>query len=160
VNPVTIRPHLFRQFGSTEGSTFCLVTNPEITDQLKIEENGAYSSYMSVQFNCGDSFDTLLEEIVPKQAHVLVISPHCLFESPPPEKLGSGRKLIAMPYDSTPATLDSIARFLSVMESSTLISPGERAPDQSGEALVCSVDPPAKRGVMQRKKSPACPCQY
>lgn len=160
LNSVIIRPHLIRLFGATEGSTFCLVTNSEIIDQFKIEESDAYRSYISVRFNDGDSFDNMLEQVIPESAHILVISPHCLFEPPPPEKIGSHRKLIAMPSNSSSTHLDAITDFLGTMESLIFICPGTQALKQSGEVLIDPVEPQAKRGIMQRKKSSSCPCQY
>jgi hypothetical protein len=160
LNPVIIRPHLISLFGATEGSTFCLVTNSEIIDQFKIEESDAYCSYMSVGFNNGDSFDNILKQVIPESAHILVISPHSLFEPPLPEKIGPRRKLIAMPSKSTPAHLDEIADFLGTMESLIFVSPDTQTLNQSVETPIGSTEPQVKRGFMQRKKSSSCPCQY
>src|SRR6185436_9181836 len=128
LNSITIRPHLLHQFGATEGSTFCLVTNSEIIDQFKIEKSDAYPTYMSVQFDCGDSFDATLEQVIPEPAHILVISPHCFFLPPPPEKLGSHRKLIAMPSNPTLTPLDAIQHFLSVIETSNTVCSDNSVP--------------------------------
>jgi hypothetical protein len=113
---ITIHPERFRQFGASEGSTFCLVTNPELLDHFTIEESNGYPAYMKVPYAQGDSFDDLLRDIIPEPAHILVASPNVFLQSPEPEKLGPRRKLVAMACNSTPTSLEALAHFIGVIE--------------------------------------------
>lgn len=112
--PITIRPDRYRQYGPPDGSTFCLVTNSALVDRFRIEEI-AYERSMIVPFNRGDSFDDLLERVVPEPAHVLVVSPNAFFWSPAPEKIGR-RKLMVMACNSTPTSMEAVEYFLDVIE--------------------------------------------
>lgn len=116
MEPIVIRPDRYRQFGPGEGSTFCLVTNPELSDRFTIEKSGEYASYMTVSLGPEDSFEALLEHAVPEPAHILAVSPLGFFQSPAPDRLGGRRKLVAMPCNSTPTPLEAVAHFLEVME--------------------------------------------
>jgi hypothetical protein len=113
---ITIHPERFRQFGDIEGSTFCLVTNPELIDHFTIEESNSYPAYMKVPYAQGDSFDDLLRDVIPEPAHILVASPNVFLQSPEPEKLGPRRKMVAMACNSTPNSLESLAHFIKVIE--------------------------------------------
>jgi hypothetical protein len=110
VNPANIG-----QFGSPEGSTFCLVTNKEVADRIEVVEDAEYVDYRTVLFDDGD-FEQLLQEQVPEPAHVLAISPMRFFESPPANVLGPRRKLLAMACNSTPADFATVAHFMRVIE--------------------------------------------
>lgn len=112
---ITIRPHRLRQFGSGAGSTFCLVVNSDLLPHLQVDESGDYDEYRTVTFDPGDEFENVLAERIPQRSHVLVISPGCFFESPPPHLVGE-RKLMAMACNSTPTDLETIAHFMKVME--------------------------------------------
>ncbi len=114
---ILIRPKLLRQFGSAEGIVFCLVTNSNLLNEFQIAESDSYVSNIIVPYDEGHSFEYLLDKAIPEPAHVLVISPHCFFRSPEPEKIGR-RKLVVMPCHSTPTPLSVIAYFLGIMERS------------------------------------------
>lgn len=116
MSQIVIRPHRYRQFGSPEGSTFCFVTNSDIINNFVVEENGSYDCYKVVTYDKGDSFEEILQHQIPAQAHILVVSPKNLFESPSPEKLGQQRKLAALACNSTPTSLEAMSHFVNVME--------------------------------------------
>jgi hypothetical protein len=111
----TIRPARLRQLGAPDGATFCLVTSPSIAPYLSVERDGGYAGYTTIVLGPGDSFTDLLRDSVPARAHVLVVSPDRLFESPPPALLGE-RKLLAMACNSTPTTPETLAHFVAVLE--------------------------------------------
>lgn len=113
---VIVHPERYRQFGEPDGASFCLITNPDLKDRFVIQDRGAYRSTTTVTFDVGDSVEDLLRTAVPERAHILVISPQWLFRSPLAEHLGSTRKLMAMPCNSTPTSLPAIAHFLKAME--------------------------------------------
>lgn len=117
MEPILIRPQRLRQFGSSEGSHFCLVTNSSLLNQFQIVESNGYASTMIVPYDSGQSFEQLLDEVIPEPAHVLVISPQFFFQSPAPEKLKQ-RKLVVMPCNSTPTSLSAIQHFLEIIERS------------------------------------------
>ncbi|MFF1558262.1 hypothetical protein [Streptomyces sp. NPDC058279] len=112
---ISIDPGRFSQFGEATGSTFCLVTNPELVDRFEIVESAAYKNYLTIPMGQGDRFEDLLEKRIPEPAHILVVSPHRFFASPDPELVGQ-RKIMGMACNSTPTTLDEIRHFLGVME--------------------------------------------
>ncbi|MFN6527164.1 hypothetical protein [Nostoc sp. ChiSLP03a] len=112
---ILIRPQRLRQFGASEDSHFCVVTNSSLINQFQIVEDSGYTSTKIVPYDAERSFEQLLDESIPEPAHVLVISPQYFFESPAPEKLGQ-RKLVVMPCNSTPTSLLAIQHFLGIME--------------------------------------------
>lgn len=114
---ILIHPQRLRQFGPAEDATFCLVTNSELISQFQVVPGDDYASVTTVSYDAGQSFELLLEQVIPEPAHILVISPQCFFQSPEPEKVGR-RKLVVMPCNSTPTTLSAIRHFLHGMESS------------------------------------------
>lgn len=113
--PVSIDPGRLSQFGTATGSCFCLVTNPELVDQIEVVRDAAYAEYKTVPFSADDRFEDLLDKHIPEPAHVLVVSPHRFFESPDPSLVGN-RKIMGMACNSTPTDLRSIRHFLGVME--------------------------------------------
>ncbi len=113
---ITIDPARLRQFGGAEDSVFCLVTNPELEDDIQVVENGGYREYRTIPFREGERFEDVLPERVPEDSHVLAISPNAFFESPDPDLLGPRRKLMGMACNSTPTTLEIIRHFVGVME--------------------------------------------
>lgn len=115
VDPLLVDPGRLSQFGSAEGVTFCLVTNPDMKDLVNIKQSVGYKAYRTIFFQRGDRFEDILATDVPEPAHVLVMSPDCFFESPPPEALGA-RKLLGMACNSTPTTIEVLRHFLSVIE--------------------------------------------
>ncbi|MFN6309732.1 MAG: hypothetical protein ACK4XH_23510 [Microcystis sp.] len=116
MNKVIIDPFLIRQFGDTEDCIFCLVTNPELEDCFEIKRSGKYRDYFKIIYTETDNFENILDTQIPNKSHVLVISPNVFFRSPPPSKIGLGRKLVAMACNSTPTNLETISHFLSIIE--------------------------------------------
>jgi hypothetical protein len=113
---VRIDPGRLSQLGEAVGSTFCLVTNPQLVDEFTVVRDAPYDKYMTVSLAEGDRFEDLLEKVIPEPAHILVISPSQFFQSPDPDLLGGRRKLLAMACNSTPTTITEIRHFLGVME--------------------------------------------
>jgi hypothetical protein len=114
---VLINPSRFSQFGSAEDSIFCLVTNPEIVDDISVVREAPYKEYRTVLISRGDDFDAMLADgTIPEGSHTLVVSPHKFFESPSPESLGPRRKLLGMASNSTPTSLEVIRHFIDVIE--------------------------------------------
>jgi hypothetical protein len=113
---VRIDPGKLSQLGEAVGSTFCLVTNPQLVEEFTVVRDAPYDDFMTVTLSEGDRFEDLLEKVIPEPAHILVISPHQFFQSPDPELLGGRRKLMAMACNSTPTTIREIRHFLGVME--------------------------------------------
>ncbi len=113
---LAIRPGRYRQFRSSEGCTFCLVTNSDIVDRFLIEDNGSYTDYRTINYDHEGSFEEILREEIPECSHVFVVSPNTFFRSPNPKVLGSKRKLLAMACNSTPTPLEAIEHFLGVIE--------------------------------------------
>jgi hypothetical protein len=121
---ITIDPARLRHFGEAEDSIFCLVTNPELQDEITVVKNGRYRDYVTIPFHAGERFEDVLPERVPEHSHILAISPLAFFESPPSELLGPRRKLMGMACNSTPTPLGAIKHFVDVMERT---SPDEQA---------------------------------
>ena len=88
---------------------------PHDFGRFVIEADGAYRRTERLGFEAGDSVEDLLSAAA-EPAHILVISPEWLFRSPTPEQLGPGRKLVAMPCNSTPTSLEAVLHFLEAME--------------------------------------------
>ena len=110
---VTVEPDRLRQLGSPEDSTFYLVMNPELEGKIELVRGSGYRDYKTVMLKAPDRFEDLIAAL-PEPAHIMVISPNVFFESPMPEVLGSGRKLMAMACNSTPTSLETIKHFLEV----------------------------------------------
>ncbi|MEH2082226.1 MAG: hypothetical protein V7K89_20275 [Nostoc sp.] len=113
---ITIRPGSYRQFGPSEDCIFYLVTNTDIVEQFLIEKSGAYTDYRTVTYDQEGSFEAILQNQIPENSHIFVVSPNCFFRSPNPEVLGDKRKLIAMASNSTPTPLEAVKHFLGVIE--------------------------------------------
>jgi hypothetical protein len=114
---VLVNPAKLSQFGSAEDSVFCLVTNPEIADNISLVQDAPYKEYRTVLISAGDDFDTLLADgTIPEGSHTLVVSPNRFFESPAPELLGPRRKLLGMACNSTPTSLEVIRHFVDVIQ--------------------------------------------
>jgi hypothetical protein len=109
--PVVVDPARIDQFGPPEGATFCLVTNPELADALEVRTDAPYADVEVVLTRDGVEFEELIAGL-PRRAHVLVVSPHRFFESPPDDVIGPERKLLAMACNSTPTTLEALEHFL------------------------------------------------
>ena len=124
---IVVNPSRIRQFGDAEGVTFCLVTNPEVEDWIDVDCSGGYRDYLKLRFSPEDDFEEILAHRIPHRAHVLVISPNVFYRSPSNDKVGTGRKLLAMACNSTPTTLDMIEHFLGVMEATDPLEQQEMA---------------------------------
>lgn len=122
--PVVIDPGRLSQFGSAEGNVFCLITNPEIADQISINRDAPYTDYLTVMLGEGDKFDDVLLREVPESAHVVVVSPEHFFASPEAEILGPRRKLIALACNSTPTSMETIRHFIDVMHRTSAAEQG------------------------------------
>src|SRR2546421_13038429 len=116
MEPIVVYPSRLRQFGPPEGSPFCFVTNSELADRFRVEPDGAYAGYESLTFDEGESFEDLLARRIPEPAHVFVSSPNAFFQSPPPDRIGPRRKLMAMACNSTPTPMEVVEHFLRVIE--------------------------------------------
>ncbi|MYS19384.1 hypothetical protein GA0115240_107718 [Streptomyces sp. DvalAA-14] len=121
---VQIDPGKLSQLGEAVGSTFCLVTNPQLIDEFTVVRDAPYDNYLTIPFSEGDRFEDLLEKVIPEPAHILVVSPYRFFQSPDPELLGGRRKLMAMACNSTPTTMKEIRHFLGVMEATSASEQG------------------------------------
>lgn len=87
---IKINPARFSQFGSAEGSIFCLITNREIESELEIVKDAPYAEYRTIILSPGDDFEAMLaDETIPQRSHSLVIS--LIDSSSPPRKRLSAR---------------------------------------------------------------------
>jgi hypothetical protein len=111
---ISVHPGRLSQFGSPQGATFCLVTNPAYADAIEVVHDAPYDDFRTVFFDHGDVFENILATL-PEPSHVLAISPDRFFESPDSSLLGN-RKMMAMACNSTPTTFDIIKHFIGVME--------------------------------------------
>jgi len=121
---ITVRPHLYKQFGSKNGVHFRLITNSCIADEFSIDDNGMYQSVAVVPLSKSDEMNRLLEGL-PRPLHVLVILPETLFQSPSQEVLGNQCKLLVIPCNSTEIASADISHYLQVMESTDPIAQKE-----------------------------------
>lgn len=123
--PLEIHPERLRQFGSQQGGTFALVTTPDISDLISVDQGtSGYSSCQKILMQPGERFETLLADRIPEPAHILAVCPGTFFESPSSDLLGPQRKLMAMACNSTPTDPEIIRHFLAIMEST---DPDEQA---------------------------------
>ncbi|MFJ9406960.1 hypothetical protein [Streptomyces sp. NPDC101393] len=123
---IKINPARFSQFGSAEGSIFCLITNRELEGELEIVKEAPYAEYRTIILGPGDDFEAMLAEgVIPQRSHSLAISPYRFFESPSEEVLGSERKLMGMACNSTPTDLGTIRHFIDVIERTSAQEQGE-----------------------------------
>ncbi len=116
MNDIVVRPERYRQFGPAEGSVFCLITNTELRDRIKLERSGDYADYLIYYNDEEGQIESLLKNELPEHAHVLVVSPRTFFRSPDQEYIGSRRKLIAMACNSTPTPIKDVIHFLRMIE--------------------------------------------
>ena len=122
---IRIDPSRLSQFGPAAGSTFCLVTNPEIRETFELVQDAPYDGYLTLELGSTDSFEDLLKTSIPEPAHILVISPYRFFQSPDDDLLGGQRKLMAMACNSTPTSVETIRHFLGIMERSSAAGQGD-----------------------------------
>lgn len=111
---IRIVPDAFRQFGKADDATFCLITNSDQRDLIRLDTSSTYRHHRTILFDEGIEFQRLLRDEVPERAHVLVVSPSAFFESPPTGSLGPGRKLLALACNSTPTGPVELAHFLRI----------------------------------------------
>lgn len=116
MNDIVVRPERYRQLGAAEGATFCLITNSDLRDRIKLEHSGNYSDYQIYYNDEQDQIESLLKNELPEHAHVLVVSPLTFFRSPDQEYIGARRKLIAMACNSTPTPITDVIHFLRMIE--------------------------------------------
>ncbi|MBW4636537.1 MAG: hypothetical protein KME30_33090 [Iphinoe sp. HA4291-MV1] len=109
---ISIYPSLFRQLGESEGSTFYFVTNSHLVDVFKIEPDKNYKDFKIISYDPGDSFTKILKEQINQPAHILVITPDCLFESVHPDDLGQHCKLLIFACNSAPTSIEAVEHFL------------------------------------------------
>ncbi|CUU55415.1 hypothetical protein Ga0074812_10565 [Parafrankia irregularis] len=114
---LVVDPTRIRQFGDPTDTEFCLVTNTSLLDKVQVVNTEGYAGTRIIVFTGGtEEFARIMREEVPEQAHVLVMSPECFFQSPPPDVLGPRRKLLGMACNSTPTDLPVLAHFLRCVE--------------------------------------------
>ncbi len=109
---ISIYPDRLRQFGEVENSIFYLVTNSSLINVFKIEKTKNYKDFRKVIYDPEDDFLSILQNKIEQPAHIFVITPQCLFESIPPNLLGTKRKLLIFACNSAPTSLESIKFFL------------------------------------------------
>lgn len=119
-----INPSEIQCFKDNEEMHFCLVTNSTLHDQIHVIDDGRYISCEKIVFDYQKnasvhdlqySFNELLNTTIPKNAHVLVIAPNNFFRAPSAKAIGSKRKIMTLPCNSTPTSLDAIAAFWQVI---------------------------------------------
>jgi hypothetical protein len=116
VSPIVVRPAAYDCLGPDAPEPDCAfyVISDRAAAEAVIEPNGAYH-------HCGrrvwDERAGLGEVLagLPEPAHVLVIAPSRVIESPTEEEIGR-RKLLCVPCGSTPMPGADIAHFLGVLE--------------------------------------------
>lgn len=114
MSTLVVDPSKIRQFGDPDGAAFCLVTSPDLAEQVEIAQSSAYGQYLTVMLD--DEFSTILRDRVPSRAHVLVMSPDTFFQSPDDRLIGPGRKLLAMACNSTPTDHAALRHFIRCIE--------------------------------------------
>lgn len=105
-----IKPDLIKVFDDCHGKHFCLVTNHQLKDSIHLESNDKFATSEIYFIDEDKNFPYLLENELPDNSCVLIISPYFFFQSPPQNKLGQ-RRIIAMACNSTPTDIDDIAHF-------------------------------------------------
>lgn len=114
---LVVDPTRIRQFGDPSGTEFCLVTNTSLLESVRVVNTDGYLGHRVIVFTGGNTdFERIMREDVPEQAHVLVMSPDCFFESPPQDVLGPRRKLLGMACNSTPTDHATLEHFLRCVE--------------------------------------------
>lgn len=114
-----IRPQAYKQFGAIPGNHFFLITNSPYRDKFVIDNDGYVSCRIEV-CDASEEFPKMIGAL-PRPAHMLVISPDCLFSSPSESVLGAEAKLLVIPCNSTPISLDDIKYALQVMEETDVV---------------------------------------
>ncbi|MFB2771318.1 hypothetical protein ACE1AT_18795 [Pelatocladus sp. BLCC-F211] len=109
---IPIYPSRFLQFGESEGSTFYLVTNSNLLNVFKIIPEKDYKDFKILTYDPGDSFTRILRDEINRPAHILVITPECLFESVHPNDLANDCKLLIFACNSAPTSIEAVEHFL------------------------------------------------
>lgn len=112
---IRVRPHLYRQFGETEGIHFRFITNTSIATRFLIEDDGRYETTAIEGISDESDIERLIANL-PRPLHVLVVLPETLFQSPRPDVIGDRCKLLVIPCNSTEVLLADIEHYLQVME--------------------------------------------
>lgn len=126
---ITVRPGRLRNFGDSQNSVFCVVTEPAYSGMFEIESDPKYSDALIVEYDGKVEFATVLQNQIPDNCHVLVILPSFYFKSPPPQALGPRRKLGVMACFSTPTSPEAIRHFLQMAEGTDPQEQDRRAQD-------------------------------
>ncbi|MDS7965610.1 MULTISPECIES: hypothetical protein [unclassified Acinetobacter] len=113
---ISIRPNFIKTFNNPNNDYFCIVTNESLEDKIKITDDSNYIESKIILYKPNDRFENLLENVIPENSHVLVISPDVFFQSPDQKHIGSKRKLIAMACNSTPTDINAIKHFMEIIE--------------------------------------------
>jgi hypothetical protein len=113
---IQIRPSKLRQFGASRDREFCLVTNKEYLDVLKIVPDADYTAYRTIEYSAKMNFEEMLGGEISEAAHILVVSPDVFFRSPREPYLKKHQKLMAMACNSTPTNSDNLRHFLRMLE--------------------------------------------
>lgn len=117
---ISINPADIKCFDNKDGTHFVLITNSRLGNDIQLIDDGRYLSYRKHYFDSPthasvdtlkDSFVHILENKIPEKAHVLVIAPDNYFRAPPAECVGSKRKIIILPCNSTPTDINTIDAF-------------------------------------------------
>jgi hypothetical protein len=109
----TVHPHRLHHFG-VPARAFVLITNATHAGHVKIVPDGAYESCAVVTYDQDDDFNAIVQRL-PRQAHVLVISPKCGVAAPPPALLGT-RQLSSVRCHSTPTSHAALQQILTAIE--------------------------------------------
>lgn len=121
---ISINPADIKCFDQTNDKHFYLVTNSHLSDKINLIDDGQYLSYKKIIFDTPsnasvyelkNSFTDILEQKIPVNAHVLVIAPNNYFRAPSAKVIGSARKVIILPCNSTPTDLDTIKAFWDII---------------------------------------------
>ena len=124
---ITLAPHRLPMFGSSAGVKFYLITTEEVEPLVQIDRSGGYADYRCVVVDRTTNLEDVIAEELGTPAHILVVTPGILFESPPPHIVGEQRKLAVMACGSTPTSVEAICHFLKVIEESDPAGMSSRA---------------------------------
>ncbi len=108
---ILIYPERLKQLGEAEGCHFYLVTNSAYKEIFQIEGDAHYKSSSTLSIDSEKEFTKLLNNSIPDNSHILVISPDHLIHSVKPNKLHN-KKLLIFACNSAPSSLEAIQHFL------------------------------------------------
>lgn len=107
---LNINPEKIKAFKGPQKKHFYFVTNKEFVDMFELQDNDGFLSNNVLMLSVDTSFEDLLENSIPEDSCVLVVSPNVFFSSPLQDKIGS-RRIIAMACNSTPTHIEDIHHF-------------------------------------------------